>query len=172
MLNSSLINSCPYFHTGRTIVYYRRKRYRIRRLGRYTIRWRGRTKPLRVLKIYIRGRYRLMKRRGRWWQVYLRRRWCRLIRGRRWYYRYGRRWVIIRRVRLSARIVRRTYRIRPRGRKLYVRFGRRLRLIKTRFVRFINYRRRRLIVKRRGRRVVLLYRGKRSRPLKVKRFRE
>ena len=106
------------------------------------------------------------------WQVKIYRRWCRLLPGKQWYYLYRRRIIRIDHPRLTARIARRTYRIRLRRRKLYARIGRRLILVKPRFVRYIRVGRKRVPVKRRGRRYIIR-RGKRWRGLRIiKRFRE
>ena len=159
--------------TGRTKVFYRGRGYRIRRVRRYGLIWRRRVRPLTTLRIYIRGKYRLLRKIGRLWYTWIKRRRVRVIRGKRiWYYRYLKRWIKIRRVRLSARVGRRTCRIRPRGRRLYARIGRRLRRLKTRFIRFIRYKGKRLRIKRTGRRVRVYLRKKWSRPLTVKRYRE
>ena len=166
------LNSLPFSHTGRTIVSFRRKRYRINRTLRFTIRWRRKIRRLRFTKAYIKGRYRLMRRVGNMWKVKIYRQWCRVLPGKHWYYYYRRRMFRIGHLRLTARIARRTYRLRLRRRKLYARIGRRLRLVKPRFVRYIRVGRRRVPVKRRGR-IYIIRRGKRWRGLRIiKRFRE
>lgn len=170
---SQLLRPQLFASTGRTKVFYRGKGYRIRRVRRYGLIWRRRVRPLTTLRIYIRGKYRPLRKRRRLWYTRIKRRWVRVIRGKRiWYYRYLKRWIKIKRVRLSARVGRRTCRIRPRGRKLYARIGRRLRRLKTRFIRFIRYKGKRLRIRRRGRRVSVYRRRKWSRPLRVKRYRE
>lgn len=166
------LNSLPFSHTGRTIVSFRRKRYPINRTLRFTIILRRKIRPLRFPKAYIKGRYRLMKSMGNMWQVKIYRQWCRVLPGTHWYYLYRARMFRIGHLRLTARIARRTYRLRLRRRKLYVRIGRRLKLVKPRFVRYIRVGRRRVPVKRRGRRYIIR-RGKRWRGLRIiKRFRE
>ena len=166
------LNSLPFSHTGRTIVSFRRKRYPINRNLRFTIILRRKIRPLRFPKAYIKGRYRLMKSMGNMWQVKIYRQWCRVLPGTHWYYLYRARMFRIGHLRLTARIARRTYRLRLRRRKLYARIGRRLKLVKPRFVRYIRVGRRRVPVKRRGRRYIIR-RGKRWRGLRIiKRFRE
>ena len=157
--------------TGRTIVFYRGRRYPIKRRAKLMLIYRRRLTPV-TMWIYIRSRYRRLKRRGRYWGVRLRRGWRRVIRGKRtWYYRYSKRWLKIRPVRLSARVGRRKCRIRRRGRRLYARIGRHFRRVKTHFTRFIRVGRKLLRLKRRGRKVVFLQNGKWTR-LRLKRFRE
>lgn len=166
------LNSLPFSHTGRTIVSFRRKRYRINRTLGFTIRWGRKIRGLRLRKAYIRGTYRLMRRVGNILQVKIYRKWCRLLPGTHWYYRYGLRMIRIGHLRLIARIARRTYRLQLRRGKLYARIGRRFKLVKPRFVRYIRVGRRRVPVKRRGRRYIIR-RGKRWRGLRIiKRFRE
>ena len=166
------LSSLPFSHTGRTIVSFRRKRYRINRTLTFTIRWRRKIRRLRFPKVYIEGTYRLMRRVSNMWQVKIDRRWCSVLPGKQWHYRSKRGIIRIDHPRLTARIARRTYRIRLRRRKLYARIGRRLKLVKPRFVRYIRVGRRRVPVKRRGRRYIIR-RGKRWRGLRIiKRFRE
>lgn len=166
------LNSLPFSHTGRTIVSFRRKRYPINRTLRFTIILRRKIRPLRFPKAYIKGRYRLMKSMGNMWQVKIYRQWCRVLPGTHWYYLYRARMFRIGHLRLTARIARRTYRLRLRRHKLYARIGRRLKLVKPRFVRYIRVGGRRVPVKRRGRRYIIR-RGKRWRGLRIiKRFRE
>ena len=137
------------------------------------IRWGRRIKPLRNLKLYIRRRYRVTRIVRRQPHVRVGRRWCRVLTGKYWYYKYGKRWIKIGRPRLTARVARRTYRIRQRRRKLYMRIGRRSRLVLQRFVRYIRVRKRRVKVKRKRRGVVLRYKGRwNRRVLRVKRFRK
>lgn len=168
-------NSFLYRWTGGSRVYFRGKRRRIRRTQRLGFRLGGRLKFVRVQKVYIRGRYRVMKRFGKKWYVRVLRKWCRLVRGnKKWYYKYKRRWEKIRPVRLSLRILRRYYSIRPRGRKSYiVRIrGRRKRIVQKP-VRFIRVGSKIMRVRRRGRRITVHYGRKRwSRPVKVIRFRK
>ena len=167
------LRSLPFSHTGRTIVSFRRKRYRINRTLRFTIRWRRKIRHLRFPKAYIKGRYRLMRRVGNMWQVKIYRRSCRVLPGKHWHYLYRGRMFRIGHLRLTARIARRTYRIRLRRRKLYARIGRRLKLVKLRFVRYIRIGRRRVPVKRRGRRYIMRIGKKwRGRLRIIKRFRE
>ena len=166
------LSSLPFSHTGRTIVSFRRKRYRINRTLTFTIRWGRKIRPLRFSKVYIRGRYRLMRRVGKMWRVKIKRQRCRVLPGKQWYYLYRGVMITIGHPRLTARIARRTYRIQLRRRKLYARIGRRLKLVKLRFVRYIRVGRKRVPVKRRGRRYIIR-RGKRWRGLRIiKRFRE
>ena len=163
-----------YCWTGGSVVYFRGKRRRIRRTQRLGVRLGGRLQFIRVQKIYIRGGYRVMKRLGRNWYVSLFRKWRLLKRGKKWYYKYKRGWRRIKRVRLLSRILRRYYSIRPRGRKGYiVRIRGRRRRIVQKPVRYIRVGSKVMRVRRRGRRVILRYgKTRRSRPLKVIRFRE
>lgn len=143
-------------------------------MRRYGVIYKRKVKPLTRMKIYIRGRYKPLRRRRGLLMVRLtRKRWVRVIRGKRaWYYINKGRMTKVKSVRLTARVGRRTCRIRPRGRRLYARIGRSLRRIKTRFIRFIRYGKKRLRVKRRGKKVIVGRRGKWTRPLRVKRFRK
>lgn len=158
---------------GRTLVVYHGRRKPIIRRPILGLTWKRRVRPLLRLTVYVRGRYRPLKRRGRYWYTFISPRWVRVIRGKSvWYYRSRNRWLKLKPVRLSARVGRRRCSIRPRGRKLYARIGRRYKRVKTRFIRYVRFKGKRFIVKRRGRKVILFRKGRRTRPLAVVRSRK
>ena len=160
----------PFSFEGRTRVFYRGRSYQFLRKQEYVINFRGLERPILNLWLFVRGKFRPMRRKRRNWVIRIGRRWRRVIKGRiTWYYKLNARWMKIRRVRLRTRVGGRTRPIQIRRRRMYVRIGRSFKRIRPKFKRFIRYRKRLLTVRRTGRRVVIRRGRGWSRPLRVRR---
>lgn len=165
------ILSCSFKGRAAVIIGGRKRPIVTRRKFAYSVGG-GKFKIIRRFKIFVRGRFRpLIRRRGRW-IVKINGRLCKVIRTRRgrrirWLYKWGRKFKIIKPVRLSAFISRRYVGIRKVGRKLMTKprvRGRRrfIRPVRLNYVRSPRTRRLRLLrLRKRGKKFIARIKGKR-----------